>query len=388
MASYDEWKMAVVHLECATDSQSLNERIHLQDELWKKLDKGEISADQYMKSTSEIFSKNFRAKRFQGTAIFIEHDSRYFLLTARHVLYDEISARSILSDERIPSEIRDRMAKDKIYNIIFRIPSYDEFLQARRPIIQIVGAGNVILREPSGDEPPPTSGPIMLEPLMNLGAGTSDMLPYTFSGSEIDLAVISLRNDPFVARFTQQLFASGYSPISSADILDEPSAEGADIYTIGYPDSISTLGEFELPLAMKFWASSFYSLPASSFGKVSMLHDELPYFWGDMSIFPGNSGGPVIENGNLVGIVVAQPPVKLTQNEALALEKESEDEKMVDYVIKTIMRTGITSRGPFANITKSKFVMDLLTEQIKKDDQRQTRMGSHFENRGIANPSS
>ena len=54
------------------------------------------------------------------------------------------------------------------------------------------------------------------------------------------------------------------------------------------------------------WSSDAVSVPVSAFGRVSMLHSALDYFWCDMSIYPGNSGGPVIENDKLVGIVSAQ----------------------------------------------------------------------------------
>ncbi len=43
-----------------------------------------------------------------------------------------------------------------------------------------------------------------------------------------------------------------------------------------------------------------------------MVHGSLPYFWADMSTYPGNSGGPVIANDRLIGIVShqAQTPIE------------------------------------------------------------------------------
>ena len=43
-----------------------------------------------------------------------------------------------------------------------------------------------------------------------------------------------------------------------------------------------------------------------------MLHNTLPFFWADMSIYPGNSGGPVVANDRLVGIVVPKRGFFLT----------------------------------------------------------------------------
>jgi hypothetical protein len=36
--------------------------------------------------------------RYQGTAIFLKHEGRHFLLTARHVLHDELGAQHRVED--------------------------------------------------------------------------------------------------------------------------------------------------------------------------------------------------------------------------------------------------------------------------------------------------
>jgi S1-C subfamily serine protease len=74
-----------------------------------------------------------------------------------------------------------------------------------------------------------------------------------------------------------------------------------------------------------------------------MLHEGLPFFWVDMSIFPGNSGGPLIEKDRLVGVVSAQATVP------------------IDDV------PNVRTRIPFGRIIKSKFVHTLLEMQEKKD---------------------
>jgi S1-C subfamily serine protease len=74
-----------------------------------------------------------------------------------------------------------------------------------------------------------------------------------------------------------------------------------------------------------------------------MLHDALPFFWADMSIYPGNSGGPVVADGRLVGIVSAQAMLPI--------------DDLPD------VHTSI----PFARIIKARFVQALLEEQEKRD---------------------
>jgi hypothetical protein len=97
----------------------------------------------------------------------------------------------------------------------------------------------------------------------------------------------------------------------------------------------------DLPPALLHWGSRHVSLPTFSFGRVAMLHELLPHFWGDLTIYPGNSGGPVIENESLVGVVVQQ-----------AVLREP---------------NGQPQRVPFCKAIKCKYLKELLAQQIEKD---------------------
>ena len=85
-----------------------------------------------------------------------------------------------------------------------------------------------------------------------------------------------------------------------------------------------------------------------------MLHAGLPYFWGDISIYPGNSDGPVIEGDKIVGVVSAQPTL---QGECFPTA--SADQGPFEY------------RIPFGKIIKARFIWKLLAEQLKKDEKRE-----------------
>jgi hypothetical protein len=319
-----KWKRAVVHLECATDSEHYLDRIRRVDERRAQLDRGEISHDDFL---AELTAHS-RDVRFHGTALFVRHSGRRYLLTARHVVWDELSARREFEEEverasSWPEQSRARMlesaverAKDMVFSIIFRVPSIDEMLAGRSP-----------------DRP--------AEFLMNLDAGTPDTAPYTFSSLELDLAVISL--DQRDARFADELQAVGFAPISLDDLADGPDAEGSDVFTVGFPSSTAIIDQVSLHPAVANWASSHFSVPVTSFGKVSMLHNALPFFWVDMSIFPGNSGGPVVEGERLVGVVSQQATVPL------------------DDVPE------VRARIPFGRIIRAEYVRDLLRIQEQKD---------------------
>jgi len=317
----EPWKRAILHLECATDSEHFYDRIKRIDQQRALLEQGRISHEQF---ADEIAGRS-RDIRFHGTALFLSHGGRRYLLTARHVVWDELSAKRELEEEvqrtrSWPEATREHLlrsaaqrAHDKIFNIIFRVPSLDEVL----------------------------SKPGNREFLMNLGAGASFTVPYTFSQPALDLAVISL--DQRNSRFADELISLGFAPVSSKEIADGPDAEGQEVFTIGFPSSTALLGQVSQHPASVPWSSSHFSLPVSSFGRVSMLHEQLPFFWADMSIYPGNSGGPVVGNQRLVGIVSAQ---------AILPVDGAPDVRM---------------RIPFGRIIKAGFVRELIEVQEQKD---------------------
>lgn len=327
----DKWKKAVVHLECATDSEHYYDRIKRSESLTKDLNEGKITLQQFAEATSG----GSRDLRYFGTAIFLLHDEKYYLITARHVLWDEDSAiREYLEEfdrsQRMPEHMESDLLEsgkenslNKIFNIIFRVPSFDEFLQ------------NNFQRSRAF--------------LMNLAVGVSWMASYTFSTPELDVAVVSLSQRADLSRFADELLTKGYKPISLNDIVDAPSIEGAEIYTVGFPSSTAILGQISNHQALSSWSSNDYSLPTFSFGRVSMLHNDLPFFWANISSYPGSSGGPVIENDKLVGIVIGQPRIPIE------VSKKLEDLEKFTY------------RIPFGNITKAKFINELILEQAQKD---------------------
>ncbi|MBK8015243.1 MAG: trypsin-like peptidase domain-containing protein [Betaproteobacteria bacterium] len=292
-------------------------------ELQGKLSAGEIVAEEF----AVLASKGSRDVRFHGTAVFLRFKGKRYLVTARHVLWDKIEAERELFGENdwpgFTSALPDKLAqyfrleraRDQIFSIIFRVPSIDEVLHG--------------------------GGAQKRAFLMNLGAGPSFTVPYTFSDSHLDLAVVSL--DQRDSGFADELEANGYVPIEESDIAMSPSGLGAHVFAVGFPSATSTIGQIELEAALKNWGSAYVSEPVFSFGRVAMIHDALQYFWADMSIYPGNSGGGVVEGDKLVGIVSAQAVLPLEGNPELS------------------------ARIPFGKITKTAGLIALLDLQIEKD---------------------
>jgi len=78
-------KRAVVHLECATNTLSYDEQNRQSEELKAKLERKEISSDQFKIEQGLLGA---RGRRNFGTGVFIVHENLRYLLTARHVLED------------------------------------------------------------------------------------------------------------------------------------------------------------------------------------------------------------------------------------------------------------------------------------------------------------
>lgn len=315
----NKWKNATIHLESATDSKTFEEQQNINRDNLNHLQSGEISLEEYSRR-----SYTGKDVRFRGSALFIEYDNKKYLVTARHVLHDTLGASRYLKLRReFYNKAQITLTNDdykklliesekEIFNIIFRVPKLDEIINEK---------GKIATQEF----------------LMVLQAGGYDYAPYTFSKPELDLAVISLEADSRTKPFLIDLEKNGYKPIIIDSLSTKSIKEGDEIFCIGYPKTTSPLYRINLPKAMANWSSSLISLPTISFGNIAMLHQILPFYWGDISVYPGNSGGPVIKNDNLIGIV----------SEQAILDKQ---------------------RIPFAKIIKIEYLLDIIKQQQIKDN--------------------
>jgi hypothetical protein len=268
------WKNTVVHLEGVADLSVYEKR---RQEI--EYPAGGIGRDEAEARPDEASAQN--EVRKQGTGLFVASEGRRYLLTARHVVTDEAAARTAVR----------RLARNTgagilnwVFPYVYRVPTLDEAHEGRASVIDLVNVGS------SAGSP---SGHI------------------TYSSPEIDLAVFSLdhRAKSPQRRFADELEAIGHRPIGIDAVADGPSQEGSEIFAVGYPDEIATYWQGETPKRPSR-GSDWASAPVFSFGHVAMVSARLEYFWADISIYPGNSGGPVVEGDRLVGVVTAQARVE------------------------------------------------------------------------------
>ncbi|MDD1701601.1 MAG: serine protease [Methanoregula sp.] len=283
--------------------------------------------------------------RKSGTAIFVFYKGRFFLITARHLLIDTTIGS-------------DKPEYAQLYTILFRVPLLDELKDKQK--LKIINKSifydeNGVLNSeyiPDGSPAKRKGEDIAAPNSIELSESTDPKDCAVTTSKDIDLAVISLRIRlaEFISKifpipdliFAEELVKLGYQPITVDEMGEEPSYEGTDIFTVGYPAYVSQI-ERRDEIINKYEKdfSTDITLPCFTFGKVSLLSQHISYFWGDLRVYSGNSGCPVIENEKLVGIVTHDAVIEETVG--------------VNHV-------------PFAKATKAKFIRNLLDEQMIKDD--------------------
>ncbi len=260
-----KWEKAVVNIECHEASYTPEEidEIILIERSQRRIFTGEQELE---RRTSLGRETNL----VSGTAIYFSDKGKKYLITAKHAIYDAEESRNSSSP---------RIFKD----ISIRTP-YDYFLKKK----------------------------VNNSSIPSTGYGPAS--PVFLSEDVTDIGIISLQAT--LTRFLiETLEEDGYVPITMSDIdTSIKILTGDNIAAIGYPD-ISRIGFFQ---KRNEYQSNVVVLPVSTYGNVAMTHEQLPYLIGDITVYPGNSGGPVIKNNKLVGIVSGQVLIPLHNSSDLS----------------------------------------------------------------------
>lgn len=214
-----------------------------------------------------------------GTAIYALHNNNHYLITARHVVED-------LSEKDT----------GRTYSRIFLIQNGSSTLAAKKVINEDESGGGM---------------------LMNLNAGRPWDRPFVFS--ENDLAIIDLSHSGSGGlEFIKILDQRGYRPILISDIDTVDSKKtGVKIMALGFPEE-SELPRKDLPKALLNWQSALVTLPVVTKGEYLKLVTEEKFFDGNIFVYRGFSGGPIVSGNKLIGIVHGGfPEVKKTSNTSL-----------------------------------------------------------------------
>jgi len=251
----NKWIHAVINIQCTPEVTKEY------DVVSNQLSKHQINYDQYLRKLDSI---NFLALQLSssGTAIYLLYKKHHYLITARHVLND--------------------FAKDT--SAIF----YKIFL-----INDINNPGNTKVvdrfNNMSGER----------EPFLMM------YQYYIFSPLSDDIGIVCLDGETEGIDFWKTLDKRGYIPINIEDI-DEKCRIKVDekMICIGYPQE-SVIGNKigKLPISAFLWQSFDISSPLVTKGSISNILNNKNYFYGDIFVYHGFSGGPAILNNKLVGLI-------------------------------------------------------------------------------------
>jgi hypothetical protein len=222
--------------------------------------KNYISAE-LTETNKELISNTIR---YRGTGFLVKSATRTYLVTAKH----------LISDMANP-EITNTETRRRYCNIIMRIPCLFEFSD-------------------SGKMPPPTF-------ISNINAGAIPLL--AVSDDELDLVAIDLR---FQNIFLEEVKTLGIHAFSFEEILDDPGKISTQLCAVGFPPEISYAGDSLVPEDLSYLYKNQISMPTVTHGHVAMNHHDLHYFWADLTVYGGNSGGPAIVDNKIAGIVTGQ----------------------------------------------------------------------------------
>ena len=210
-----------------------------------------------------------------GSAIFVVDKGNYYLLSARHVFQDPTALRQGALCNWI--RLIDNPAKAKIPDYV-RVDTF---------------ANVTTVYETASDD---------IHILNGMFGKLSDST-YIFSDSSEDLAIVDLSIRPDGEGFIKTLLNRKYEPIKLSDIDSQCYLKkDQDIIAVGYPEH-SIVKKYERPAAAEIWMPSEISIPIVSMGKIARPNVRKKFFEGNIFTYHGSSGGAIVRNNKLIGIV-------------------------------------------------------------------------------------
>ncbi|MDB5009226.1 MAG: hypothetical protein JWQ06_15 [Mucilaginibacter sp.] len=130
--------------------------------------------------------------------------------------------------------------------------------------------------------------------LMNLATNDVPARPFIFSDDQNDIGIISFQKIGYksIVAYIKQMGCIPV-PIQLIDNLNNMNTNDA-LFTIGFP---------AIP-------GNESNNPVVANGKIASYNKSAINFTADLTVYPGNSGGPVIKNNKLIGVLSYQKGIK------------------------------------------------------------------------------
>lgn len=256
--SYNKWLMACLNLE--TRPNFLASKTFAE---WQKEVRQGIHID---KQTALKIQENYRMISYSATGILLLYKNKHYLITARHFLVDDSAA-----------------IKNSVFEKIYIVDNGSKNMLNKKPVIDTMPDVHYLDSYTSGPQP-----------------------KYVISDSIIDIGIIAIDDIPFFGgQFIAALYSRGYRPISFSDIdTTDKLTEKNILHAIGFPGELSKVKNKtkRLDINVYYWQSPWVTIPIVSTGYVKNPYRGSSLFTGNIFIYHGFSGGPVISNDKLVGI--------------------------------------------------------------------------------------
>lgn len=263
----DKWIKATINIEGRPNFTDTKEYQGMTKKYFDKI----ITQDEYV---AYITRAAREVSRFTGTAIFFKYNNKHYLITARHVL------------ENTNPPIYNNSDTDRVFDIIMLIANGSSLIEGNTVQHDIQSNDNILLT--------------------NYNTGTDYGRPFAFSSKDDDLAILKIDHNEFPdgKGFVSTLLKRGYIPIEISDIDTKCDlVKGQEIMALGFTGDGSVIDQKNLSPAEFNWESDLITLPIVSEGIVANNQSGSNTFSGNIFVYKGNSGGPIISNGKLVGIV-------------------------------------------------------------------------------------
>lgn len=227
----------------------------------------------------------YRQIKFTATGIFILYHNKHYIATARHFLVDE-----------------NAMMKNYVHPRIFLIDN---------------GSASLFVKNTNYDTVPD----VHYLDSYNSGKNINDV-KYQLSDSIADVAIISLDDIPVYGRqFVGALYSRGYRPILISDIDTSNLHTQDKIQAIGFPTELSQLSTQtkRYDSSVYYWQSPWVTIPIVSTGYIQYprLSNSARLFTGNIFIYHGFSGGPVLRNNKLIGLSIAYGGIRENSGDSL-----------------------------------------------------------------------
>ncbi|TWR28614.1 serine protease [Mucilaginibacter achroorhodeus] len=256
-------------------------RSYEEADVYEQLRSGKINRDQAKKKFKE-FDQNSLIEA--GTAIFLKYNGRNMLVTAKHMLYKP----QLTGND--PDALLSTVGKIILVENIYK-PNYTVG-------VKIDGNNNMLMKR--GSEKPF----IMFSGMTNRFPLYMEYLESDKTGikRDEDVAVVNLDDEMYCKGLLDVLKKRGYTPIALNDIDENCNLiKGQEIETLGYTEKSSVV--FQKENKNIFWEGYAYVAPVFTRGTVAASTKSEKLIKGNIFVFHGNSGGPLVSNNKLVGIV-------------------------------------------------------------------------------------